>query len=78
VKQAVQRGVGLAIVFRRVVAAELAAGQLVALPIEALPLVEQFLMVYRRAHRFTPLATSLMTFIRTEAQGFAGGTNGTG
>jgi LysR family transcriptional regulator, low CO2-responsive transcriptional regulator len=78
VKQAVQRGVGLAIVFRRVVAAELAAGQLVALPFEALPLVEQFLMVYRRAHRFTPLATSLMTFIRTEAQGFAGGTNGTG
>ncbi|HZR98238.1 MAG TPA: LysR family transcriptional regulator [Chloroflexota bacterium] len=71
VKQAVQRGVGLAIVFRRVVAAELAQGQLVALPLDELPLVEQFLMVYRRAHRFTPLATSLMAFIRAEAQGFA-------
>ncbi len=75
VKQAVQHGVGLAIVFRRVVAAELAAGQLVALPFEELPMVEQFLMVYRRAHRFTPLAASLMAFIRAEAQGFASGDN---
>jgi DNA-binding transcriptional LysR family regulator len=73
VKQAVQHAVGLAIVFRRVVAAELAAGQLVALPFEELPMVEQFLMVYRRAHRFTPLAASLMAFIRAEAWGFAGG-----
>jgi DNA-binding transcriptional LysR family regulator len=74
VKRAVQHGVGLAIVFRRVVAAELAQGQLVALPLGELPMVEQFLMVYRRAHRFTPLATSLMAFIRAEAQGFAGAT----
>jgi LysR family transcriptional regulator, low CO2-responsive transcriptional regulator len=71
VKQAVQHGVGLAIVFRRVVAAELASGQLVALPFEELPMVEQFLMVYRRAHRFTPVAASLMAFIRAGAQGFA-------
>lgn len=68
IRQAVLHGVGLAVLFHRVVAAELAAGRLVALPFAGLPLAEQFLMVYRRTHRFTPLATALMAFIRGEAR----------
>jgi DNA-binding transcriptional LysR family regulator len=71
-KQAVRLGVGLGVAFRRVVAAELAAGQLVALPVPDLPMVEQFLLAYRRTHRFTPLAASLLTFIRAEARAVAG------
>ncbi|MBX5492762.1 MAG: LysR family transcriptional regulator [Chloroflexi bacterium] len=71
IKQAVLHGVGLAVLFRRVVTAELAAGHLVALPFASLPMAEQFLMVYRRTHRFTPLAASLMAFIRSEARGVA-------
>jgi len=71
IKQAVLHGVGLAALFRRVVAAELAAGRLAALPFTGLPLAERFLMVYRRSHRFTPLAAELMAFIRGEARGIA-------
>ncbi|HWP29057.1 MAG TPA: hypothetical protein VNM50_05900, partial [Chloroflexota bacterium] len=47
-------------------------GQLVALPVPDLPMVEQFLLAYRRTHRFTPLAASLLAFIRAEARAVAG------
>jgi len=39
----------------------------VALPIDALPMSERFPLVYRRTHRFTPVAQNLITFLRAEA-----------
>jgi DNA-binding transcriptional LysR family regulator len=67
VRQAVLERVGLGVVFRRVVAADLTSGQLAALPLEDLPMSEQFLLVYRRAHRLTPLAQRFITFLREES-----------
>jgi DNA-binding transcriptional LysR family regulator len=70
-KTAVLKGVGLAVLFRRVVAAELAAGALVALSVDELPRTEQFRLVHRRAHQFSPLGRRLMQFIRDHARTFA-------
>jgi DNA-binding transcriptional LysR family regulator len=67
VRQAVLQGVGLGVVFHRVVAAELATGALAALCLDDFPVSEQFLLVYRRAHRFTPLAQQMIAFLRTES-----------
>lgn len=67
IKQAVLQRVGLGIVFQRAVARELAAGELVALPADELPMVERFLLVYRHQHRFTPVARNLIAFLRAEA-----------
>jgi DNA-binding transcriptional LysR family regulator len=67
VREAVLRGVGLAVVFHRVVAPDLRAGRLAALPLEGLAMAERHLLVYRQAHRLTPIATQLVTFLRREA-----------
>lgn len=67
IKQAVHERMGLGILFRRAVERELAAGELVALQIDELPMAEQFLLVYRRTHRFTPIAQNLIAFLRAEA-----------
>jgi DNA-binding transcriptional LysR family regulator len=68
VKRAVLGGVGLAMLFQRVAAPELAAGQLVALPLADLSVAEQFFLIYRRTHRFSPLAQSLIAFIRAQSK----------
>src|SRR5262249_19134226 len=70
-KTAVLKGVGLAVLFRRVVAAELATGALVALSVDELPRTEQFRLVHRRAHQFSPLGRRLMQFIRDHARTLA-------
>jgi DNA-binding transcriptional LysR family regulator len=65
-KQLVLNRAGLAVLFRRVVAAEVAAGQLVALQVEGLSMREEFRLVYRASHRFSPLAQNLIDFLRAE------------
>jgi DNA-binding transcriptional LysR family regulator len=65
-KQAVLEGCGLVILPRRVVAAELADGRRVALACPDIPPVEQFYLIYRQTHRFSPLAQELMTYLRAE------------
>ncbi len=67
VREAVLRGVGLAVVFRRVVAEDLAAGRLAALPLTELAISERHLLVHRRAHRLTPIVSELIAYLRREA-----------
>ncbi len=62
-----RRGVGLVVMFQRAAAPEPAAGNLVALPLDLLPVAEQYHLICRRSHRFSPLAQHLMAFIRGEA-----------
>lgn len=72
VRQAVLRRVGVGVVSRRIVAEDLAAGALVALPLEGWPVVEQFLLIYRRAYRITPIAHQFMAFLREESPRVSG------
>jgi DNA-binding transcriptional LysR family regulator len=69
VKQAVLAGVGLGLLFERVVAAELHAGQLVALPVEELTMTQRYLLVTRPVRHFTPspVVQSLVQFLRARA-----------
>jgi DNA-binding transcriptional LysR family regulator len=65
---AVLKGVGLAVLLWRVVAADLAAGRLVALPLDDVPLVEQFLLITLDGHALSPLAQHLIAFLRADAR----------
>jgi DNA-binding transcriptional LysR family regulator len=67
VRQAVLQRTGLGVVARRVVAEDLARGALVALPLEDFPVVEQSLLIYRRAHHLAPIAEQLIAFLREES-----------
>ncbi len=67
-RQAVLASVGLAVLLHRVVAAELAAGQLVALDVDDLPLVKRARLVYRRTYRFSALARDLLACFRASAR----------
>jgi LysR family transcriptional regulator, low CO2-responsive transcriptional regulator len=67
VRQAVLQRVGLGVVHRRVVTTDLAAGALVALPLEDLPMVDQTVLIYRQAHHFAPITEQLIAFLRQEA-----------
>jgi DNA-binding transcriptional LysR family regulator len=64
-RQAARQGVGLAILYRRVVADDLAEHRLVVLPLAELPVVEQRLLVLRPAHRLIPLAQQRIALLRT-------------
>jgi DNA-binding transcriptional LysR family regulator len=72
-KQAAREGVGLAILFRCVVAADLAAGHLVELPLEGPPLLNQTRLIYRQAHRFSPLCVQLIRFLQAQSHQFVTG-----
>ncbi|HLI27679.1 MAG TPA: LysR family transcriptional regulator [Chloroflexota bacterium] len=71
VKHAVLAGTGLAVLLRCVVAGELARGELIALPLEHVPMSERFYLLYRPTHRFTPLANHLVAAIRSQARKLA-------
>jgi DNA-binding transcriptional LysR family regulator len=66
VREAVRQGIGVGMLFRRVAAADLAAGELIALRLQDLPMQEQFSLIHRPRHRFTPLAEQLIGFLRDE------------
>ena len=63
-KQLVQRGVGLAAIFRMAVAEELVRGDLVELKIDGLDLYDDLVLVYQRDRHFSVLANELMDLIR--------------
>jgi DNA-binding transcriptional LysR family regulator len=67
VRQAVLQRTGLGVVARRVVAEDLARGALVALPLDDFPVLEQSLLIYRRAYHQTPIAEQLIAFLREES-----------
>jgi len=67
VKHAVLRRIGLGVVFRRAVAAELASGCLVTLSVPGLSMAEQFLLIYRSRDHLTPLARNLAERLRAHA-----------
>ena len=67
VKHAVLRRIGLGVVFRRAVAAELASGCLVTLSVPGLSMGEQFLLIYRSRDHLTPLARNLAARLRADA-----------
>lgn len=67
-RQAVLAGAGLAVLFQRVLEAGPASEQLVALPVDGLPLEDRFFLVYRPTHQFPPLSEALVYFLREEVQ----------
>jgi LysR family transcriptional regulator, low CO2-responsive transcriptional regulator len=67
VREAVRQGVGLGIVFERTAAADLRAGDLAVLPVLGFPMAEQYLLIHRPAHRFTPLAKQLIAFLQAQS-----------
>ena len=67
-KQMALRGVGLALLFRRNAAEELADGRLVEIVVEQLQMTEECRLVYRGTHHFTPIARRLMEFIRAQGR----------
>jgi DNA-binding transcriptional LysR family regulator len=62
------KGIGLTVVLRRVVAADLAAGHLVALSLEEPELTEQFLLICRDGHELSPLARRLIGYLHDDAR----------
>lgn len=61
------KGIGLTVVLRRVVAADLAARRLVALALDEPELTEQFLLICRDMHELSPLAQRLIGYLRDDA-----------
>ena len=70
IKQAVMAGLGLAFLSAHTVAAELADGRLVALDVDGLPIVRQWLCVRAKEKRLMPAALALMEFLAREGGAF--------
>ena len=65
-REAVLAGLGLALLPRHAVSAELAAGQLCELPVRELPLYRSWCVVHPRGKRLSPVAQAFVEFIRSE------------
>lgn len=63
IKQAVIAGLGVALISAHTVAAELAEGRLVALPVEGTPIMRKWYVVKRRAAHVTPASSALWAFL---------------
>lgn len=70
IKQAVMAGLGLAFLSAHTVAAELGDGRLVALDVDGLPIVRQWLCVRAKEKRLMPAALALMEFLAREGGAF--------
>lgn len=64
IKQAVIAGMGLSFISRHTVALELAAGRLVLLDIEGLPVVRSWYALHREGKRLSPTATAFYSYLR--------------
>lgn len=64
IKRAVARGLGIAILSRHAVAAELRSGVVVELPVVGFPLHRQWHLVYPRDRRFGPVGTAFLAFVQ--------------
>jgi len=63
IKQAVEAGLGLAIVSRHTIGLELKAGRLVELPVQGFPLVRQWFLVRPLQKRFSAAAQAFRDFV---------------
>jgi DNA-binding transcriptional LysR family regulator len=70
IKHAVMAGMGVALISAHVAVAELAAGRLVALDVEGLPIVRQWFAVRRSERRLLPAAQALWEHLRRSGAGF--------
>ncbi len=67
IKQAVMAGMGLSFLSLRTIRHELAAGYLVLLDIEGLPLMREWHVTHMASKRLSPAATALKSFLIDEA-----------
>jgi DNA-binding transcriptional LysR family regulator len=65
IKDAVKRGLGASFVSRSTIERELAAGELVAMPVRGLVLSRYFYAVYHRRRPLTPAASAFLRFLKT-------------
>jgi DNA-binding transcriptional LysR family regulator len=65
IKQAVEAGLGVAIVSRHTISLELEAGRLVELPVRGFPLVRQWYIVRPSARRYSLAARAFSDFVQS-------------
>jgi len=64
IKQAVMAGMGLSFMSRHTIALELAAGRLVILNVEGLPVVRAWYVLHRDGKRLSPTASAFFDYLR--------------
>ncbi len=70
IKQAVMAGMGLAFLSAHAVGLELAAGYLVVLPVEGLPVYREWNVVHREGKVLSPAAAAFRAFVLAEGSAF--------
>ena len=70
IKQAVMAGMGLAFLSQHAIGLELAAGQVVLLPVEGLPVMRDWNVVHRAEKRLSPAAAAFKQFVLREGKAF--------
>lgn len=70
IKQAVMAGMGLGFISQHAIGLELAAGQLVLVQVEGLPVVRQWNVVHRTEKRLSPAALAFKRFVLKEGRAF--------
>ena len=73
VKQAVMVGLGVALISAHTVEVELAAGRLVLLQVEGLPLVREWYVMHHAERVLTPAGSAMWNFIVTKGNSFLPG-----
>ncbi len=66
IKQAVMADMGLAFISQHTIGLEMAAGRLVQLPVEGLPVIRQWYVVHLQEKRLSPVATAFRRFLLDE------------
>jgi DNA-binding transcriptional LysR family regulator len=70
IKQAVMAGMGLAFISQHAIGLELAAGQVVLIPLEGLPVLRDWNIVHRTEKRLSPAARAFKQFVLEEGRAF--------
>ena len=68
VKQAVLAGLGCSIMPRIGIKQELASGELVIIPVQQLPVVTQWNLVWRKGKAFSPAANAFLMYLNSEKE----------
>ena len=66
IKQAAMADMGLAFISQHTIGLEMAAGRLVQLPVEGLPVIRQWYVVHLQEKRLSPVATAFRRFLLDE------------
>jgi len=67
IKQAVEAGIGLAVVSRHTIGLEIDAGRLVELPVKGFPIMRKWYVVHRTGKRLSPCAQAFRAFVLDHA-----------